>query len=485
MIAQWQAIDLTALPPTLQQQSEHLLPMLTFARDSLDLALVLPDMLGVSERRDYLFIAQNEDERRATGGFISAVGTMSFEQGQLTALTVDHTDVFTGGPYPPPPLPFQRYMGIQLWVFRDGNWSPDVPTAARTLLQLYQIEHGTRPSHLLAFNQTALRLLLQATGPVVVEGQSTPVSATTLSAYIRTEYDRSIETGVHRKAFLGPLLQAIIARIQHESASIDLLTLATALKQALDERHLLLYTPDRDAARALANLGWDGAVHPGDQDFLLLVDSNMGYSKANVYIDQAITYTVDLRNPTMPTAMLAIQHHHTLASATPQFCPHWSEQPLPADMPSRYAALTDRCYWNALRVFTPPGSTLIDATSQPPAGSWGLPDLDDGVVTSAAGERATQVFATFLVVPPGGVRETVLRYQLPAGVLRAQADGWHYQLKLQKQAGQEAIPVQVEVLLPATAQVLDTGGLGAVKDGNQLQGTLQLNHDQTLDVSFR
>ncbi len=29
-------------------------------------------------------------------------------------------------------------MGIDLWVFRDSNWSPDFPTAARQAVALYR-----------------------------------------------------------------------------------------------------------------------------------------------------------------------------------------------------------------------------------------------------------------------------------------------------------------------------------------------------------
>ena len=51
-------------------------------RDGLELAQALPSLLGADKPAEYLLLAQNPDELRATGGFIGAVGVLTLDQGR-------------------------------------------------------------------------------------------------------------------------------------------------------------------------------------------------------------------------------------------------------------------------------------------------------------------------------------------------------------------------------------------------------------------
>ena len=72
----------------------------------------LPWLLGMDAPRTYLVLVQNNDELRATGGFISAVGQLTVDQGKVTGL--DFADSYKfyheGGAYPWAPQPMQEYM---------------------------------------------------------------------------------------------------------------------------------------------------------------------------------------------------------------------------------------------------------------------------------------------------------------------------------------------------------------------------------------
>ena len=46
--------------------------------------------------------------------------------------------------------------------------------------------------------------------------------------------------------------------------------------------------------RYVRSRGWDGALPPPTNDFLAVVDSNVGYNKANLVTDQALDYRVTL-----------------------------------------------------------------------------------------------------------------------------------------------------------------------------------------------
>jgi hypothetical protein len=207
----------------------------------------------------------------------------------------------------------------------------------------------------------------------------------------------------------------------------------------------------------------------------------MGYSKANFYIQQAMTYTVDLQNPEAPEAVLTIRHTHQLDE--PQPCPHWSEYTSPEEPDlSRYRWATDRCYWDYLRALIPAGSRLTNIETQPVPVEWSSSDLDNGNVSLREGEAGTYMLGTFLIVPPGGVRETVFYYHLPPDVLEQTEEGWRYRLNIQKQAGREGIPVVVQIQIPAAAAVVDAVPALYRQDKQQVTWSVELATDQALDL---
>ena len=59
------------------QKLDALLPL---AQVGVDAALAAPEALGQNGPRTYLILAQNEDELRPTGGFISGAGRMTLDQ---------------------------------------------------------------------------------------------------------------------------------------------------------------------------------------------------------------------------------------------------------------------------------------------------------------------------------------------------------------------------------------------------------------------
>ncbi len=482
----WESIPIASLSPPLRQRLEPLVTLIPLTYDALMLTPVLPDMLGANGPRQYLFIAQNPDEVRATGGFIGAAGILRIDSGQVTEFVTRHSGAvsdYRASPYPLPPEPFEHYMQIGLWAFHDANWSPDFPTSARVAMDLYQ--RGQGPVDLdgvIAMTPAGMQLLLAVIGPVTVLDVPEPVSATNLIDYMRSGYDQeltSTDPELGRKAYLARLADAVVARIAPDPLRFDLLALAQALRQALDERHILIYTTDPVAGAFLAYRGWDGGVQPGADDFLLVVDSNMGFNKVNANIEQSLTYVVDLTNPTTPEATLSVRHTHTLPIQ--REC----RQRMAGTAPSLYEELVTGCYWNYLRVFIPSGSQLLNVRTNPVPAEWMLSGIGEpGTVRMSQGEGGSSVLSTFLVVPAGESRETLLRYRLPSAVLSQAARGWRYRLKIQKQSGREPVPVVIQVRLPSHARLVSVTPAPTSHSPEALTLTLDLARDRVIEVVF-
>jgi len=475
----WARVPIDELTPPLRDRLKRVGDLLPLARNSIDLALIMPDLLGADGRRDYLLIAQNSDEIRATGGFISGAGVLTVDHGRLANVAIgDSVDVdnLAGAPYPDPPQPLLHYMGIELWVFRDTNWSPDFPTSARAALDLYKLGQQRPISNVIAFDPAAVQMLLSVTGPIDVAGIPFPISTENVIQNMRSPYNMPWDDG--REEFKRRLAMALITRIEAKSPQLDIVALARAVERALDERHILIYLQDTPAVKILAERGWDGSVRPGLADFLMVVDSNLGYNKVNPNIQEAISYTVDLSDPNAPMAELTIRHTHQLKRQAP--CQQWATHAI------SYEDWMNRCYYDYLRVLISGGSELISASTQPVPREWlAWAAGDGGEVTASAGEAGTNVLSTFLVVPLGGERTTSFRYHLAPSVLVRDAHEQHYRLTIQKQAGTDAIPVVIQVRLPTGAVVTSTSLLPTIRTDTMLSFAFNLNQDRTLDLVFR
>lgn len=434
-------LDPSSLDPRLSgplAQLDGYLPML---RTAVALGQVAPALLGTDQPRTYLLLAQNSDELRPTGGFISGVGLMTVDGGELGELEFDDSyAVFNPNidhPLAPPDL--ERTMGAQMLLFRDSNWSADFPTAANVAQSLYQLDRGVATDGVFAFDLEAARRLLRAVEPLTLPGYAEPVTSQNLTAALRDVWEApvAVESTVaerdtsdwwlHRKDFMGDLAAA--ARAKVEAGEVDLGALAQALYSALEEKHILLSVADPATMALLEETGWAGAVTPGDGDFLLVVDSNVGWNKVNPLIDRATSYVVRPLPDGGVEAELRLTYTHG-GQPDGEPCIH---EPRYGDS---YEAMQRRCYFNYLRVYTPAGTRLLDAQG-----------FEPDSVGQASAEAGATLLSGLVVVPPGATHEVVLRYQLPAAGLA----GGRYRLRLQKQPGVPAWPVEIAIDDPTGA----------------------------------
>jgi hypothetical protein len=478
------AIPVAQTTSSIRAPLERVLPLLPTASEGIDLAIALPELLGAQGPRSYLLLAQDVNEIRATGGFIGATGVLTLDSGRYgKPVFVDSyaIDNLAAHHYGAPPAPLGRYLGLTAWLFRDTNWSPDFPTSARAAMRLYQQGQGQKVDGVVTFDETAVQILLDAIGPVAVAGTDTPISSANVIAYMRNEYIthwNSQQTWKHRKDFVEPLGQAIMAQLESGASRMNLLALAHAAKRVLDERHVLVYLEQPAAAAILTRHSWDGAVQPGDHDFLMIVDSNVGYNKVYRYIREHMAYVVDISDPTAPLATLVVRQTHELSGSSD--CPFHNRGPV------SFEGYYLGCFWNYLRVLIPNDSHLVAAYAAPvPEEStfWG--DGYDGTVSLGPGEASTNELGALVVVPSGGERETAFAYQLPPGVLTREGTAWRYRLKLQKQPGTDAIPYHISIRLPQGATLLSTSIPPAETVAGMVSFAFELTRDRSLEIAFR
>jgi len=486
------AVPADTLPWRVRQLLEASDKWLPIGEDGLRLLPQLPTLMGQDGPRRYLILAQNEDEIRATGGFITGAGVITVQGGRITDLEfrdANNVDNWRDKPYAFPPQPFYDFMRLELFGFRDANFWPEFPVSAEKAMQLY--EYGLdEPSFdgVIAIDQEFLRVLVDATGPVPIPGTDQRISADNVLQTLRQARDiqegQEIQEWVQdRKAFLGGFAAAIQAKIEMDLGSIDPLKLATNLAGAAEDRHLSIYMRDPQLGAVLAANGWDGSLPqapPGD--FLMVVDTNMGYNKANIFVERALDYVVTLTPQSQ--AHLTVTYRHT-GPATGEPCYQGVDQEF--EEAAEYLAIADQCYWNYLRVYTPAGSTLLGSSRHTVPGET----LYSETTWDSTGQTIEDIpwlttFANFLLVPRGEEATASFTYQLPAGVIIPLASGESlYQLDIRKQPGMKDETAQITVNLPNGATIIEASPSPVAIDGTQISFEVNLEANELVAIRYR
>ena len=468
---------------------EELDPVLTLADEGLALVTALPVILGASEEgpKTYLLLAQNEDELRPTGGFITSVGNLVLQNGQVISLGFEQVDDQEdwSKPYPPAPWQLQQYMNSRVLILRDANWYTDFPTAAQMAENLYAYTHSHSVDGVIAFDQRFLVMLLAQIGPLDVEGAPTPITAENVIAYMRSAKTlpagEPVPAGWHRKEFISRIANAILTKLLNGN-NHNWLAVGKVLSQALAERHLLLQIDDPVVALLLAKQGWDNSVRPGVGDYLMVTDTNIGFNKTNAVVDVSLSYDVDLTDVSAPKTVLTVTHTNNANPNVP--CVQWNT----GQFMEETSYPIDRCYWNYLRVYKQEGVELLESSPHAVPDEWmllgqGVPARVDELQEELAG---LQGFGTLLVLPGGQSLDTGFRFALPPATLSSADDASGritYHLKVQKQPGTLATPFNIKIVLPNGATLLSVSR-DAVSLGNHLSINTVLRTDVEFDVLF-
>lgn len=481
-----QRVDTARLSPRLRGWLDRYDEAYPLAQTGFELLLIAPQLLGADQPRTYLILFQNEDELRATGGFISAAGRVTIDAGQIVSLTVEDSyavDDFTT-PYPDSPAPMRDYMGIDLWVFRDSNWSPDFPMAARQAISLYTQTRGGTIDGVIALNQLVVEALVDGLGPLTIDGQ-TIASAQDMRAYMRRAWEPSDQSSAaewtaQRKNFISRAMQTLLDRLVNGNGEINWQTLGQALNRVLHSRDLLIMLADPQMNEPLHLAQLDGALRADASDYLMVVDSSMGFNKASVAMQQAMQYTVTLATDRAPQAELTIVYTNTNPLVTG--CVH---RPPDYGLETTYEQLVQQCYWLYRRVLVLPDAELIDA-SRHPTGPRELVggESSDGA-TRITEEDGKTVFGTFLIVPRGRRVDSRLSYTPPSSILQTQSNQLRYHLVWQKQSGAAAWPATVTVVFPEGASLLEAQPQPVNTTANSAMFQFDLNTDREVSVTLR
>lgn len=488
-----QRINNNELSPSTRALLGRIDVYLSSFNDGLSLASSLPTLFGSGEAgpKTYLILIQNEDELRPTGGFITAVGRVVVVDGRM--INWDVSDSYSvddiNRAYPSAPWQLQSFMNVPIMTFHDSNWSPDFPTTVRWARYLYAYKNSTSLNGVIAIDQHVLKTLLSVTGPIYVGEINATVTADNVEQVMRMQKVHpavdQLDPNWSRKQFMTPITGALLNKFS-SGQGLSWEQLLKAITGELDQRHLLVDLDDPLLSKLLTERGWDNAVSRNDGDFLMAIDTNVGYNKTNAVVNSYLFYNVDLTDPIRPASNLAVVHHNS-AQGPEDHCQQLSGVTDQSALENVYPI--DRCYYDYLRVYLPAGTQLKSAVPHAVSHATMImlsEDIPPRVDVLDDSLQGLQGFGTLLVTPMGQNVETDFKFNLPAGILTSDLKlrDLIYQLKVQKQAGTMATPIIVRVHLPQGSKIRSVSPEGSLTEGNNLLFNLVLSADVNIRIEF-
>ena len=381
-------------------------------------------------QRTYMVLLQNNHELRPGGGFLGQYAIVKVKDGEVVSLFVEDVNLLDQRITAKitPPYPLTRKLQLKRWKMRDSNFSPDFPTNAAKAEYFYRLAGGGQKfDGVIAVNATLLNDALAITGPISVSfatfdyingkfvQRMTTETFSSENGVLRLEEavekkfltteSKDIEVPAELKQKRKNVMKALAAELVKRLATVENIPKGLQLAQKeLAEKNIQFFFKDPALQSIVTGVKWNGATNTDwSNDYLMLVDANLGALKSDAFVDRRINYEVDFTGE-KPIATMTHTYKHR----------------------ATYGDWRTSDYHTYLRAYVPKGSKLIERKLV------GYPLTDEGFNKTYFGVFVDAVMN----------RETpgMIKYELPDTI---KEDG--YQLMLQKQSGVGTIPVTVTI----------------------------------------
>lgn len=388
--------------------------------------------------RIYLVLLQNNMELRPTGGFIGSYGLLTMADKKIKDFKIE--DVYTADGqlkgHVDPPVPIRKYLNQPHFFLRDSNFDPDFAVSSAQAMWFLQKELGKEVDGAIGANLTLAQKLMQVTGSIKLSDfENVEINSDNFFRKVHELTNTNFFPGsTQKKDVLTAIAGEMMLNLTNQN-KINFLDLLSQVKNALEEKNILLYFRDEALQKTIEEQGWAGRmvdvsctnrrnrtgeiIQTNDNclaDYLSVNEANLGVNKANYFINKSQVLEKEIGKDGKITTNLTITYENQNIS--------------PADTPLTYV--------NYLRVFVPLGSQLKSLTLN--NANVAPADID---TQNYASDKTS--FGTLVKIAPGNKGVVKITYTLPS-LFSSSADS--YQLFFQKQAGDKNSPLVVILNYP-------------------------------------
>ncbi|MCX6766207.1 MAG: DUF4012 domain-containing protein [Candidatus Moranbacteria bacterium] len=483
-------VNMDDLPPETRDQFVQLkskLPLVNASlKNFLDYSQIFLDVLGYNGPRKYLFLFENNQEMRATGGFIGSYGILDIGNGRVKKLFVD--DIYNpDGQLKArviPPTPIQKMSAV--WTMHDANWFPDFPTSAEKVAWFYEKTGGPTVDGVIAITPELLQDLLKVTGPIDMPEYGKTIDADNFieetQQEVEVDYDKNLN---QPKKFVADLTPKILDKVMSERGLAAVLNTLKAFNTALSEKHLLLYSRNYNIQKLISDQKWSGEILNTDKDYLSVINTNINGYKTDVVIDETIDHKSEIQNDGSIIDTVSITRKHNGGNEKYDWWNKvngdWMRVYVPKD--AKFLSVDGQT-----RETVPPALDYVSLGFKKDPQVQAEEDstrVDDQSGTTIYDENNKTVFANWVYVSPGESATITYRYILPFKLsfdaLQHPADS--FSVLYQKQSGSVGSKLNSQIDLPDSLKTIWRWPDDLKQDGNALKMETVLDADKFVGLA--
>lgn len=236
----------------------------------------------------WLVLFQNDDELRATGGFLGSYGLLVFHEGKLADVVIE--DVYDAdgqfsGFIESPPGHYEYLSSARGLRLPDANWFIDFPTSAATILRYFAYSDHSGIVGVTAITSGYVQELLAIVGPVEIPDYAASVSADTLPNLLRENRGDFFAGSIQKKHILKQLFSSLTFAVTALSQTKVEQVLAVTMDNSM-KNNILFYSTKPELQELYTELQVAGSVP--DEPFISVNESNVGINKVNAHITREI-----------------------------------------------------------------------------------------------------------------------------------------------------------------------------------------------------
>ncbi len=432
---------------------------------SLPIVRLLPAFSGYPNPAHYLILLQNNDELRPSGGFLGSYVRLDIsnfgEINKLDASDIYHLDMPAIGKTEfQAPLPITNYLKVENWYMRDSNWSPDWPSSARQIQEMFYAENlavGLNEPPMdavIGITPEFVANLLRITGPISVKGETyAPENMQALLQYnVEIAYKEDDISSWDRKEIINDLISELKNRLINLSLS-EYPRLLEKINESIAKKDLQIYFNNPQEQSIVQDLKASGELKQEHDDYLMVVDANLAAFKSDAVMAKNIFYKLKQTDKGLE-ASTKLNYAHNGGF-------DWRT--------TRYRSYT--------RVYAPIGSKLININ--------GLKADETDVSSYEDKELNKQVFAFFWSIEPGQSREVSINYYLPNNIAEEITKDKIYNLLVQRQAGSRIEKLSIGVELNKDIESISPMSTESEMRNHGSYWTSTLDKDKEFKIIFK
>jgi len=311
-------VNFNDLPLSIQQKTELATAIVELPRARSLIGQVIPYiqpvgwLLGVGQPRHFLVQTLDRSELRPSGGFAGNYGVLTLGNGKLDPFSlynvndIDYglkTNGWIFGKRPPAQYSWWPFAN---WGLRDANLSPDFPTTAKIVTDVFRNEGGGDVDGVIQISPIAIEHVLNLTGPIFVPGYNETVTAQNLEDKIH--FYQQDPRGIAIEARLNPndrthslrkrFTQLVVQLLQDKVKKLPFSQMSPLAKQFLKDlqaKDIQVYFNNEAIQKTLDQLHATGAIDTtAGVDGYYLTQANTSVAKLTPYVQLSQSDVVTL-----------------------------------------------------------------------------------------------------------------------------------------------------------------------------------------------